>query len=92
MADGIENAAVVCCFMTPDYQKSENCKLELQYAKKRGKRIIPCMLGDKAWKPSSWLGLITAGEQYISFRDDSTENIRLKARQLIDQIKEQPPT
>ncbi|CAF0840289.1 unnamed protein product [Didymodactylos carnosus] len=92
MADGIENAAVVCCFMTPDYQKSENCKLELQYAEKRGKRIIPCMLGDKAWKPSSWLGLITGGEQYISFRDDSAENIRLKARQLIDQIKEQPPT
>ena len=92
MADGIENAAVVCCFMTPDYQKSENCKLELQYAKKRGKRIIPCMLGDKAWKPSSWLGLITGGEQYINFRDDSAENIRLKAKQLIDQIKEQPPT
>ncbi|CAF0889773.1 unnamed protein product [Adineta ricciae] len=89
MADGIENAAVVCCFLTPDYQKSENCKLELQYAKKRGKRIIPCMLGDKSWKPSSWLGLITAGDQYINFRDQSSENIHSKTKQLIDRIKEQ---
>ncbi|CAF3157624.1 unnamed protein product [Rotaria sp. Silwood2] len=50
------------------------------------------MLGDKAWKPSSWLGLITGGEQYINFRDDSEENIHLKARQLIDRIKAQPST
>ncbi|CAF3321366.1 unnamed protein product [Rotaria socialis] len=92
MADGVENAAVVCCFMTPDYQKSENCKLELQYAKKRGKRIIPCILDDKAWKPSSWLGLITAGEQYINRRDESEENIRLKTKELIGRIKEQSPT
>ena len=92
MADGIENAAVVCCFMTPDYQKSENCKLELQYAKKRGKRIIPCMLGEKGWEPSTWLGLITGGYQYVNFRDSSSENIRLKAGQLIDRIKEQPST
>ena len=92
MADGIENAAIVCCFMTPDYQKSENCKLELQYAKKRGKRIIPCMLGDKGWQPSTWLGLITAGYQYINFRDVSAENVRLKTGQLIDRIKEQPGT
>lgn len=80
MADGIENAGVVCCFMTPEYQNSENCKLELQYAKKRGKRIVPCMLGDKTWKPSSWLGLITAGEQYINFRDISEENIHSKGK------------
>ncbi|CAM4807607.1 unnamed protein product [Rotaria magnacalcarata] len=92
MADGVENAAVVCCFMTPDYEKSENCKLELQYAKKRGKRIIPCILGDKAWKPSSWLGLITAGEQYINLRDESVENICLKTKELIGRIKEQSPT
>ena len=92
MAEGIENAAVVCCFMTPDYQKSENCKLELQYAKKRGKRIIPFMLGDKSWKPSSWLGLITGGEQYINLREQSVENIHVKARELIDRIKDQSST
>ena len=62
LAVGVENAAVVCCFITSDYQKSEDCKLELQYAQKRHKRIIPCMLENiKTWKPCSWLELITKG-------------------------------
>lgn len=87
MADGVENAAVVCCFMTPDYEKSENCKLELQYAQKRHKRIIPCMLSDtKVWKPSDWLGLITTELVYEDFHDVSELNIHLKARELIRRI------
>ncbi|CAF4797410.1 unnamed protein product [Rotaria sp. Silwood1] len=92
MAEGVENATVVCCFMTPDYQKSHNCQLELEYANKKEIRIIPCMLGDKSdrkWKPSSWLGLITGGLQYINLRDDSDSNIQLRARELIDRIKNQ---
>jgi hypothetical protein len=91
MAEGVENAAIVCCFMSPEYQESKNCKLELQYAQTQGKRIIPCIVtGQKGWKPSNWLGLIIAGLLYIKFKDDSEENIRLKAKELIDQIKEQP--
>ncbi|CAF2846162.1 unnamed protein product [Rotaria sp. Silwood2] len=78
--------------MSPEYQDSKNCKLELQYAQTQGKRIIPCIVSDKkGWKPSDWLGLITAGLLYINFKgDDSEENIQLKAKELCDRIKEQP--
>ena len=98
MAEGIENADVVCCFMTSSYQTSRNCQLELEYANKRGIRIIPCMVGEKnekKWTPSSWLGLITSGLNYINFRDDSDMNVQLKARELISRSRDQsiaPPT
>ncbi|CAF1103130.1 unnamed protein product, partial [Didymodactylos carnosus] len=92
LAEGIENAAVVCCFMTPDYQISEICKIELQYAQKRHQRIIPCMLTDiKLWKPSDWLEWITRELVYIDFHDVSQSNIHSKVRELIDRIKEHPP-
>jgi hypothetical protein len=90
MAKGVENAEVVCCFMTPDYQESHNCKLELEYANKRKIRIIPCMIGDKnnrKWTSSDWLGLITSGLNYVNFRDDSDSNIRLRTTELINRIK-----
>ncbi|CAF1081703.1 unnamed protein product [Adineta steineri] len=90
MAEGVENASVVCCFMSPEYQESDNCKLELKYAQTRRKRILPCIVTkQKGWKPSDWLGLITAGLLYVNFKDDSEETIRLKAKELINRIKEQ---
>ncbi|CAF1464896.1 unnamed protein product [Rotaria magnacalcarata] len=96
MADGVQNAAVICCFMTPDYQISENCEKELQCAADSKIRIIPCMLGDQnntEWKPSGWLKLVTAGLNYVKIRDHSDLNIRLKAKELIGRIKNQylPP-
>ncbi|CAF3883123.1 unnamed protein product [Adineta steineri] len=96
MAHGVEKATVVCCFMTPAYQNSYNCQREYEYAneqvKKNRLRIIPCMIGDKdfkKWTPSGSLGIITAGLTYVNFRDDSDSNIRSKARELIDMIKNQ---
>ena len=90
MAEGVQNAAIVCCFMTPDYQESHNCRKELQYADKLRVRIIPCMLSDKngrKWTPSDWLGVISAGLNYISMRDQSESNIQSKADELIDRIR-----
>ncbi|CAF1640684.1 unnamed protein product [Adineta ricciae] len=56
LANGVENAAAVFCFLTPDYERSPVCKLELQYAHKRRKLIIPCLFDDKKfWDDSSWL-------------------------------------
>ncbi|CAF2202436.1 unnamed protein product [Rotaria magnacalcarata] len=95
MGEAVENSSVICCFMTPEYENSKNCQLELKRAQDLGKRIIACMVGDKndrKWKPSGWLGLIIAGLTYINFRDDSDSNIRLRARELIDRIKNQPST
>ena len=93
MAEGVEKAAVVCCFMTPKYQESDNCRLELEYACKKRKRIIPCMLGDgndktgKKWEPTSWLGFLTAALNYVNMRDQSDTNIRLKGEELIGRVR-----
>ncbi|CAF2098579.1 unnamed protein product [Rotaria magnacalcarata] len=92
MGEAVENSSVICCFMTPEYENSKNCQLELKRAQDLGKRIIACMVGDKnnrKWKPSGWLGLIIAGFTYINFRDDSDSNIRLRAGELINRIKNQ---
>ena len=57
IATAVENASCIICFMTPQFQQSDYCKLELQYAKKRNIPIIPLKLVEN-WEPSSWLGII----------------------------------
>ena len=86
MADGVENAAVVCCFMTPKYQNSRNCEKELLYAERRRVSIIPCRLS-RDWEPSTWLGLLIAGLVWIDFREITEANIDLKIDRLIEQIR-----
>ena len=89
LADGVENALVICCFVTPDYGKSENCKLEVEYAQKRGKPLIPCNLGNAStWKPTAWLKSITRGRIWIDFNDISESNIDSKTRELVGRINE----
>ena len=41
MAYGVDNAAVICCFMSPKYEESKNCKKELNYADSVDVEIIP---------------------------------------------------
>ena len=90
LVDGVENAAVICCFMTPDYEKSENCKLEIQYAQKRDRPLILCILGDvSTWKPAAWLESITRKHKCIDFHDVSESNIHSKKGELVDRIYEQ---
>ena len=86
MADGVENAAVVCCFMTPKYQTSRNCEKEFSYAERRRVPIIPCRL-TRGWEPSDWLGLATAPFVWVDFREATEANIDLKIDKLIDQIR-----
>jgi hypothetical protein len=92
LADGVEKAAIVCCFLTSDYEKSQICQLELQYAHKLRKPIIPCILSDEQlWKNSSWLKPIIENLECIDIHDTSESNIQLKAIELIHRIK-QPPS
>ena len=60
MAAGVSNASVVTAFMSQKYQDSENCMLELKFAKQQGIPIVPVML-ERGWRASGWLGLLTAG-------------------------------
>ena len=63
MAAGVQGAGVVVCFMSQQYQDSENCKLELKFAQQSGMAIVPCMMQDN-WKASGWLGIICAGKKW----------------------------
>ena len=58
MSEGVQGAAVVLCFMSSAYQDSENCRLELKFAKQSGVPVIPIMLEDPAsgWRATGWLG------------------------------------
>lgn len=67
MAAGVEEAVVICPFMTPAYQASRSCKKELNYADTREVIMVPVMLANN-WEASEWLGLITAGLLWVDFR------------------------
>lgn len=67
MAAGVEEAVVICPFMTPAYQASRGGKKELNYADTREVIIVPVMLANN-WEASEWLGLITAGLLWVDFR------------------------
>ncbi|CAF0972774.1 unnamed protein product [Adineta steineri] len=86
MADGVENAAVVVCFMTQKYQNSRNCEKELLYAERRRVSIIPCRL-TRDWEPSTWLGIVIAGLVWVDFREITEANVDVKIDKLIDQIR-----
>ena len=91
----VDEAEIICCFMTPEYQNSVKCKNVLQYAKEKNKHIIPCMIGDKEnkhWKPTDWLESITTGFDSIDFQDESLSNIQLKTEELINRIANQSST
>ncbi|KAJ4944578.1 hypothetical protein JOQ06_013121 [Pogonophryne albipinna] len=68
MAAGVEEAVVICPFMSPAYQASRSCKKELNYADSREVSIVPVMLTNN-WEASEWLGLITAGLLWVDFRN-----------------------
>jgi hypothetical protein len=55
MAEGVENANVVVCFLTQKYQNSENCQQELQYTRTKNIPVVPVRL-ERDWKPTGWLG------------------------------------
>jgi hypothetical protein len=73
MADGVQRAKCVVCFMCQKYQDSTNCGLELQFAKQRGVPIVCCKMevpsgrGQEEWNASGWLGIVTAGALWVRF-------------------------
>eukprot|EP01052_Picozoa_sp_SAG31_P021337 SAG31_NODE_1645_length_7652_cov_2.069906_2_plen_249_part_00 len=83
MAEGVGNAAVVIPFMGYKYQVSENCKLELKFAKQTGVPIVPVMM-EAGFRPSGWLGLLTAGSLWTPLHDKATleENVDGLVRQI----------
>ena len=73
MAEAVENSCAVCCFITPEYQESKYCKMELEYAHELEKPIIPCRLED--FQPRRWLGILTAGLIFYDFSSTLQESV-----------------
>ena len=84
MAEGVQNAAVMVCFMTPAYQDSKNCALELKFAAQIGVPIVPVMLQED-FAASGWLGILTAGLLWTRLWDPSThaEDIESLMQQVL---------
>ena len=89
MAQGVSKAAVVIAFIDQRFQDSENCKLELNFAKQSKVPIVVVKMQDK-WRASEWLGIITAGALWTPLHDESTKHQNLKG--LIEQVKAAAPT
>jgi len=71
MAQGVEGAAVVCPIMTRNYQTSQNCQMELQYAKDKKRAIVA--IKSEEFETSGWLGLITAGLLWTPIMESMNE-------------------
>lgn len=89
MAEGVENCCALVCFLTPEYQASDNCKKELTYAMSLRKPVVPCFIGstqDKTWKPSDWLGISICDLLYVNFQHVNKSNLSSKCDELIQKI------
>jgi len=68
LAEGIDNAAIFCCFLTPEYEQSLECHTELKYAKQKSAKIISCILTESnLWKYSEWLTSIIGNLEPVPF-------------------------
>ncbi|XP_078361112.1 uncharacterized protein LOC144645411 [Oculina patagonica] len=87
MAEGVDGAAAVCCFMSTDYFSSRNCKKELNYADSQEKAIVPLMC-EKGFKAQGWLGIITAGMLWIDFREGTQfeNSLESLAKEIINSL------
>ena len=83
MAKGVESSSLLIICMSPQYQKSESCNSELQYAKVQGKKMIPIKM--TSFEPSESLGLITAGFLYVDFSNPN--NFSENMEQLLKQVR-----
>ena len=91
LVDGVENAAIVCCFISSNYEQEEHCQLELQYAHKRGKRVILFILCHiHSWQPSPWLKPMVKDLESVAYVENCLSDINLGAGYLLFLMKKQP--
>jgi hypothetical protein len=71
MAEGVQGAACVICFMTQAYQDSANCNLELKFAQQSGVPIVPVMMQPN-FTATKWLAILTAGSIWTPMHDEAS--------------------
>ena len=87
MAEGVQGAACIICFMTQAYQDSANCKLELKFAQQSGVPIIPVMM-QANFTAKGWLGILTSGSIWTPMYDrasvlDGADKLIAQAQHLV---------
>jgi hypothetical protein len=93
MAEGVQGAACILCFMTQAYQDSTNCKLELKFAQQSGVPIVPVMMED-GFSAKGWLGILTSGSIWTTLNTVVTGNdpedaaaLEVGVKKLVDMIQ-----
>ncbi|CAF2676114.1 unnamed protein product [Rotaria sp. Silwood2] len=82
MAQAVEKSSVILMCFSTKYRNSYACRLEVEYAKKRQRPIIPIKI-DHQYDPTGWLEEIIKNEKYIDF---SKYEFTAMYAQLIDEI------
>lgn len=88
MAEGVQGAACVICFMTQAYQDSSNCKLELKFAQQSGVPIIPVMMAPN-FSAKGWLAILTAGTIWTPMHESTSLHDGID--QLVAQVRHVVP-
>lgn len=73
MANGVNNAGVIIALLSQSYQNSENCCLEMKFARDCKVPIVPVYVQGGGWKASGWLGLLTAGALWLQYNDGNAQ-------------------
>lgn len=70
MTEGVNQATLVCCFLSRKYQETDRCKIELEYAYKKRKNIIVCKWnGSDQSIVSNWIQKIINDSKNFDFMD-----------------------
>lgn len=84
MSAAVENCTVFLMCYSTGYSKSDNCKSEAEYAKKKKKIIVPCKI-EKDYDPSGWLGIIIGSKLFFDFTGKYTFENQMES--LLREIK-----
>ena len=66
MANGIQNSLCIVICISENYEKSNACRHEAEYAYTLQRRIVP-VLAQPRYKARNWLGFIVGSCIYINF-------------------------
>ncbi|XP_063687031.1 uncharacterized protein LOC134820532 isoform X1 [Bolinopsis microptera] len=90
----IKNCSMFICCISDDYAVNDNCRMEMQYAKKTAhKPSIPIIVGDGGWDwQATVVGMLIAGERYIDFKtrdlfDEKFEDLRIQVGNIAGKDK-----
>jgi hypothetical protein len=74
MAEGVEQAALICSFHTPAYAKSVNCTKELNYAHQLKRAIVPVNIDGAMEYAGTWLENIVKDKEVFLLMDPDKDN------------------